>query len=89
MRKSAKVVTEDRGAERAATQSLLEISSQKAAADASNKVKQDLAKKELEPKAETGIGKNSKKNKPTSTSRLETGDNLKMRSNCNTWKKRN
>ena len=87
LRKSAKIVTKERVAERAATHDLLEKCNQKAAADKINKTKRDLASKEIKQKIKQELDK-QQRNKTLSTARLEpeTGDNLKISSNCITLK---
>ena len=57
MTKSLKAVTEERDAEGAVTKGELEINYQKAAADAKNEVKQDLAKKKIEQRLKQEIEK--------------------------------
>ena len=85
--KSMKGVNEKKDAEGAATKGLLDINYQKAATDAINKVKQDLATKDIGQKLKQEIEKQQKK-ETLSAVRLEpeTGDSLIIKSNCNSLK---
>ena len=85
--KTVKTVTrvkDDAGGE---TRKSLEINYEKAAAEAINRVKKDLATKEIEQRLKQEIER-QKMNETLSTTRpeLETGENLVNRSTCNTLK---
>ena len=72
----------------ATTKSFLGKNYEKAAAEAINKVKQDLATKDIEQRLKQEL-KRQRRKETFSAAALEpgTGDNLKVRSNCNTLKK--
>ena len=85
--KSLKARIEERYAEQVATKASLEVKYRKAAAKAINKVKQDLATKEIKQSQKQEIERRQR-NETLSAARLEpeAGDNLKVRNNCNTSK---
>ena len=85
--KTMKVVTIVKDATGAETRKSQEINYEKAAAEAVNKVKQDLATTEIEQWLKQEIEK-QKLNETLCMTRpeLETGENSRSRSNCNTLK---
>ena len=82
-----KAVTEEKDAGGAMTKCSLEINYQKAAEEAINKVKQDLATKEIEKRLKQEIER-QQRNETFSAATIEpkTSEKLKVRSNCNTLK---
>ena len=85
--KTAKAVTQVKDTRGAETRNSLEINYEKAAAEAINKMKQDLATKKIEQRLKEEIEK-QKLNERLSMTRpeLETGENSPIRSICNTLK---
>ena len=86
--KTVKAVTQVKNATGTETKNSLEINFEKAAADAINKVKQDLATKEIEQRLKQEIEK-QRLNLALCMTRPEpeTGENSMRRGNCNTLKK--
>ena len=85
--KTVKAVAQVQDALRAETRSPLVINYEKAAAEAINRVKQDLATKEIEQRLKHEIER-QKMNETLLTTRpeKEAGENMANRSNCNTLK---
>ena len=85
--KTVKTITQIKDGAGAETRNSLEINCEKAAAEAINRVKQDLATKAIEQRLKQELER-QKMNETVSTTRPEpeTGEILMNRSNCNTLK---
>ena len=85
--KTVKTVTQVKAATEAETRNSLEINYEKATAEAINKVKQDLATKEIEQRVKQEIEKQRLNETLCETRPVsETGENAMNRGNCNTLK---